>query len=266
MSDTGSAGDNDVRQDSDDNADEPAHLPRLCRHTLGAAAMLRQRHGQLLLLAPYEISFGLMTALMLHHVNGSVVKAAVGEQNVSLFSAVLPATAALLAPAFGAACERGALSNPAALLLGIVAFLLELVAVHVLSLPGDAPSASLLAVTVIYALHGVGRATFESANKALLADMFGSTDDVSAAFACVVALSGGASAFGFFVFPHMSVVSMLRLCEVSALTAAVCQVKIWHLNAKKLEAEIGSKAHDVESHGGHLDSHQCPSPRYWVGK
>ena len=239
-----SAGDNDEGRDDDNHGDKVARFPRLCRYMLGAAAMVRERHGQLLLLAPYEISFGLMAALMLHHVNGSVAKAAVGEQNVSLSSAVLPATAAIVAPACGAACERGAFNNPAALLLGIFAFLLELAALHSLSLPGAVPSASLL--LIIYALHGVGRATFESANKALVADLFGSTGDVGAAFACIVALSGGASAVGFFVFPHMSVVSMLRLCEVSTVVAALCQLKIWKLHSqKKLDVTASSKLHNA---------------------
>ena len=113
-----SAGDNDEGRDEDNHGDKVTRFPCLWRYMLGAVAMVRQRHGQLLLFAPYEISFGLMAALMLHHVNGSVAKAAVGEQNVSLFSA-LPANAAIVAPAFGAACERGTFSNPAALLLGM---------------------------------------------------------------------------------------------------------------------------------------------------
>ena len=52
----------------------------------------------------------------------------------------------------------------------------------------------------------LGRATFESTTKAVVADFF--PLDAEAAFANVVVQSGGATAVAFFVFPYLSGASM----------------------------------------------------------
>ena len=46
-----------------------------------------------------------------------------------------------------------------------------------------------------------------------------------------------------FVFPHMSVVSMLRLCEVSMPAAVLCQLKLEGIFSK-VRCEIQQELHD----------------------
>eukprot|EP00937_MAST-01D_sp_MAST-1D-sp2_P002683 g2683.t1 len=190
------------------------------RKLLLAVGLMRRRDGLVLLLAPFQVAFGLMSSLLLFYVNGTLAKAAVGASNIGFLTAVLASSAALCSPLFGGLVRRAWLSKHAALVVGLVAFLTE--ALLLLSLPqAELESAGWRDLCFVYVLHGVGRGVFESTNKALFADLFTRGTDVEAAFANVIVFSGGASAIAFFVFPRISPSAMAGVCVVFILLGAL---------------------------------------------
>jgi hypothetical protein len=71
---------------------------------------------------------------------------------------------------------------------------------------------------------GIGRAVFESTNKAILADVFPFHKD--AAFASATAASGGSAAMAFFLFPHLDKGTMVLITGISALISVVALVPV----------------------------------------
>jgi hypothetical protein len=74
---------------------------------------------------------------------------------------------------------------------------------------------------------GIGRAVFESTNKAILADVFPLHKD--AAFAAATAASGGSAAVAFFLFPHIDKAAMVVVTAASAVVALAALVPVRHL-------------------------------------
>ena len=108
------------------NGEGAAPRVRCSRHRLTLALRLLARPDRLmLLLAPFQVAFGLMASMLAFYVNGDVAKAAVGGDNVAFLNAVLAATAALLSPVLGWLGQRGLIGKHALLHAGLAAFLVE---------------------------------------------------------------------------------------------------------------------------------------------
>ncbi len=73
----------------------------------------------------------------------------------------------------------------------------------------------------------MGRAVFESTNKAILADVF--PDRKDAAFASATAFSGGSAALAFFLFPHLGKDSMVLITGVAAAASVAALLPVRHL-------------------------------------
>ena len=115
--------------------------------------------------------------------------------------------------------------KPALLYFALACFIaVQLLALALCRSPRPAPGAAAsagwwTALVAIFVLQGVGRAMWESTNKALVADLFeGQTD---AAFANGVMQLGIASAFGFFAFPLMSIPAAASIALAFAGIAVV---------------------------------------------
>ena len=189
-------------------------IQRKCGRVRLAMELLVRPDRRMALLVPFQILFGAMSALLIVYVNGNIVKTDIGTDAIGYFTAILAGTAALCSPAL--ASFR---SKRSSMLAGCGAFAGE--AVLLLSLPSSLLITHSWAIlTPIYTLHGVGRAVFESANKAVIADHFGDTGDSEAAFANVIVFSGASSALGLFVFPTLSATVTLALCIALAAVAA----------------------------------------------
>jgi hypothetical protein len=193
------------------------------RKLMLAIELLRRPDRKMLLLAPFQVAFGAMASLLNFYVNGTVTRVALGSQNIGYLTAVMASTAALLSPLFSALVERRYASKAMLVGAGLAAMLLEAVVLRTV------PTATLqrlgwAALAPLYALHGVGRAVFETTNKAIIADYFGhgSGSDTEAAFANVIVWSGGASAIGFFVFPSLAPNAMAVTCIVVIVIAMAC--------------------------------------------
>ena len=75
----------------------------------------------------------------------------------------------------------------------------------------------LLALVLVYLLHGLGRAAFESVNRALTADLF--RDRSAAAFANGILQNALGTALGFVLFPKLPVAAVVALCALPAAAA-----------------------------------------------
>ena len=196
--------------------------------------LLARPDRRMVLLVPFQILFGAMSALLIVYVNGNIVKTDIGTDAIGYFTAILAGTAALCSPALASFH-----SKRSSMLAGCGAFAAE--AVLLLSLPSSLlTSHSWAILTPLYTLHGVGRAVFESANKAVIADHFGDTGDSEAAFANVIVFSGASSALGLFVFPTLSATVMLALCIALATIAAAGIVVAQSRREKALEAKAAA--------------------------
>ena len=166
------------------------------------------------MLVPFQIAFGFMSSLLNFYVNGKLAVDAVGSDNVAFLNAITPAVAALLSPVLACLGQRARLGKHVVLQLGLVAFLCEAILLRIVP-EADFKTSGWAVVSVPFLLQGIGRATFETTNKALIADYFGHAGDTEAAFANVVAFSGGAASLGFFLFPAIRPSAMADICIVS---------------------------------------------------
>jgi MFS family permease len=89
-----------------------------------------------------------------------------------------------------------------------------------------------LLITIYLVIYGMGRGTWENTNKAVIADLFADTPDLStAAFASISFFNGLAGAVGYFSFSHMGRLSMAGLVMITSLIAIACYLLSVHIHA-----------------------------------
>jgi len=147
------------------------------------------------------ISFGILAGFLNYHVNGDIVKNApgIGTDYIGFFGATVAGVAAISSLIFGWLSQR--YGKGIFLIMGQICFGLEALVVIAL------PSSSLESWTplfCIYALHGMGRATFEQTMRASFADIWDDKALQPYAFANIIISNGGATAACFFIFPYIS--------------------------------------------------------------
>jgi len=197
--------------------------------TVGAAVRLCIEQPRILLLAPFNMAFGLQTALVAETMNDVLATEGLGALAVGILTSVTVGIAALLASPLSAFRDRKVtVMNSAS-----VCFVLENILFGIY-LYVDLPTLyqgtrwqGWLLMLLPYALQGVGRAAYESVNKALTADIF--AKDSEAAFANILLQSGFSSALFFFVLPSLPWGVSLCLTSLASMLSLPCLLLLMYI-------------------------------------
>ena len=192
-----------------------------------SAVQLMRRDPKLLLMAPTQMAFGFAAAEQNGWVNGVAVKEGIGGQNIGYLIALSTAVAALASALFS--CYTKGRDKRGPMLLGAAAYTLFGLALMVLPLADLGRWNCLIAV---YSIQGIGRGSFESTNKAVLADYFPGAQ-AEAAFASFVIFSGLSMAVGYAALPHLPRELSASLCLLSAAVGGVCYLVAERLDGRE---------------------------------
>lgn len=235
------------------DARQQTHAPWYAKLTLAMRLLATDRKMQLL--APLNMAFGFVAALVNQWVNGDPAKAAVGANNIGYLAAVTPAVATLLSGPYAYLSRNG--KGPA-MIFGALNYTVMALVIMVMTTRqlGDLG----WGIVFIYVIGGSGRAVFESTNKAVFADAW--PNDKEAAFANVIVLSGGASAVAFFAIPYMSKIETTSITAATGLLAIVCLVVFFRIlrqqEADEAQEKLRSDARAQLTSSGGAASYQAP--------
>lgn len=200
------------------------------------AVDLMRTDPKCLLMAPTEMSFGFVAAMLNGWVNGVAVKEGIGKHNIGYLIALSTTCAALASAFFSWFTARSSQvqsnAGPARagdwlfvgkrgpMLTGATSYAVFGLILLLLPLNELGQWRYLLP---IYVVQGIGRGNFESTNKAVFADFFPGAK-AEAAFANFVIWSGLSMTIGYAIIPHLpSAVSSL-LCVISAVVGGLCYI------------------------------------------
>lgn len=171
---------------------------------MGALNIVRT-DKRMLYMWPSLMSFGVLSSFLNYYVNGTIVKESIGKNYIGYLGSVVAGTAAICSLGFGAVQKQ--YGKGVLLILGQVCFFSEAAFCLMFS---NAQLGDYLPLFLLYAVHGVGRSTFESTMRATFADIW--TDDLTPyAFANIIIANGGMTSICFFVFPHITKAPMCIL-------------------------------------------------------
>lgn len=166
------------------------------------------------LLSPTNLTFGFCAAFMNGYVNGELAAPELGASHVAMLSAMTPVVAAISSPVLGRASDW--LGKGMVLAAGAGAFLS--IALCILTL--GCCRGWRWWIAVLFACHGVGRAVYESTNRAAFADNFRG-ERTSGAFANCALQSNLAFAISFLLQGHWPMQSMARTVAGLAVATPV---------------------------------------------
>lgn len=208
---------------------------------VGAAASLVYEDARLALLLPFQIAFGFASSFVPYYVFGTVIagSSALGSEWVGLLSAVIVLTGSAMAlPSAWAANKFGkplvmSIGGLCLAFTGLVFFIFtnEQVGFSLIPFfyfptyhsPFSPPYTNVQLgtwkfIVPLLAIYGMGRGTWENTNKAVVADVYTDTPELStAAFAAISFSNGLAGAIGYFTFAEASRLTMAGLVMVSSL-------------------------------------------------
>jgi MFS family permease len=167
-----------------------ANAPKADFCTKILAAVKMWRDPKMWLLQSTNITFGFAAAWLGGYVGENILSQALSSGFIGFAGAMLSALAAVLSRVLGRVSQKT--GKGPILLLGAACFAL----LGALSKCGD-PARWHWGVLVFYACMGVGRAVYESTNKAIFADFFPGPEQGPGVFANVFVFSTGASAAAF---------------------------------------------------------------------
>jgi len=219
--------------------------------TLAAAATLNWRDPTILLLAPFNLSFGFMSALVNQLLNDELASDVLGTSSIGVLTSITVGVAALIAlPLAG---QRFANAKGMLVAAGACCFLVELALSGVLLslLPHSATWWWWLVLVITYTLQGFGRAVFESVNKAFVVDLFPA--ESGPAFSNIIFYNSISAAFGFLAFPHMSHTAVILFC---AAFAAITIPAIYLADRRAREL-VGAKLIAVDEQQGKPEGGGC---------
>mmetsp|Transcript_50401 Transcript_50401/g.88652 ORF Transcript_50401/g.88652 Transcript_50401/m.88652 type:complete len:434 (-) Transcript_50401:96-1397(-) len=167
---------------------------------------------KLWLLAPGNVTFGFSSAFINGIFVSRYVVPALGEGSVGLLSATTVLSASLAVPAFGYLGTR--FGRGLVVFIGAISFLL--ISLFVSSKMANTWKIQLV---LFYLLQGVGRAVYESTNRAIFSDFFQGAPD--GAFANVVIQASISPAICFFLSDTLQESAILMMSSVSAVLIMV---------------------------------------------
>ena len=196
--------------------------------TIGATVRLCIEQPKILLLAPFNMAFGLQTALVAQTMNDVLATQGLGTLSVGILSSVSVGVAALLAAPISAFRDRKVTVMNSASVCFVLENILFGIYLH-FDVPGQYHNhwQGWLLMLLPYALQGVGRAAYESVNKALTADIF--AKDSEAAFANILLQSGFSSALFFFVLPSLPWGVSLCLTSLASMLSLPCLLLLMYI-------------------------------------
>jgi hypothetical protein len=196
---------------------QPGQWRELQASLAAATRLLLRRDGRLLGLLPFQIVFGILTAVQTAYMNATLARNAVGVDNLGYLSAILVGSAALLSIPLGA---LGARRGKRVVMLG--GFLLcAAEALLLLGVPQQRwVDAGWAALVPLFIMHGACRAVYETTNKAVIADTFQGGTTRAAAFSVTIFFGGGATAIALFVIKGDNLEAML-IASVAFTVVAV---------------------------------------------
>lgn len=164
------------------------------------------------LLSPVNLTFGFSAAFMNGYVNGVFLKAELGENSVAAVGAITPLVAAGGAKLFG--YIGGITGKGPVIMVGAVCFFG--IPFCLLALGCCNGWGSL--IIFLYIFQGLGRAVYESTNRAVFADFY-TGDDTPNAFANCALQSNSAFAICFFLQTSLGKNSLAALIMVLAVAS-----------------------------------------------
>jgi len=181
----------------------------------GAAASLVYEDARLALLLPFQVAFGFASSFVPYYVFGTVIANSdeLGSTWVGLLSAVIVLTGSAMAlPSAWAANKFGkplvmSLGGLCLAFTGFVFFMFT-----------DEQLGTWKYIVPLLAIYGMGRGTWENTNKAVVADIYTDTPELStAAFAAISFSNGLAGSIGYFTFAAATRLTMAGLVMVTSL-------------------------------------------------
>jgi len=189
---------------------EPFRASQAAEKLVAAVALWRDPKFWLLQLT--NVTFGFASAWLGGWIGRHIIAVAMDGDLIGFAGAILSLTAALLSKWFGRISVR--LGKIVPVSIGATAFFLLGLLSYWVGHPQDWGSGTL----VFYVLMGIGRATFESTNKAIFVDFF-PPEQHAGAFANVMVFSTGSSTVAFVLGAFgRPVPEVLMLVACAALT------------------------------------------------
>lgn len=203
-------------------------------HNAGAAGKLVVEDPRLALMIPFQIAFGFASSFVPYYVFGTVIAGseALGSTYVGLLSAIIVLTGASMAiPSAWLANKAG---KPVVMTIGGICLAFAGFAFFIFS---DETLGTWGMIVPFLVIYGMGRGTWENTNKAVIADLFADTPDLStSAFAAISFSNGFAGAIGYFTFSSMTRLAMAGLVCVTSLIAIVCYLLAAHIHSSSRRA------------------------------
>mmetsp|Transcript_264 Transcript_264/g.442 ORF Transcript_264/g.442 Transcript_264/m.442 type:complete len:498 (-) Transcript_264:155-1648(-) len=167
------------------------------------------------LMYPLQMGFGFTSSFLVYYVTAKVVNQFFGEASISLLTALISGTGAVLSLPISWAVPRT--GSALWITLGLGCFML----VNALfTLLPKSTFGTYLAIVPMYLVYGVGRCIFEGQNKAVMANFF--PNHGAAWGANLIVASGGSSAIGFFLYPHLEKEQMALIGCIASALGLVC--------------------------------------------
>lgn len=205
---------------------------------VAAAGKLVYEDIRLLLMIPFQISFGFASSFVPYYVFGTVIadSDSLGSTYVGLLSAIIVLTGASMA--IPAAWLSNKIGKPFVMSIGGACLAFAGFAFLILSDKKLGTWGLIIPYLIIY---GMGRGTWENTNKAVIADLFVETPELStSAFAAISFSNGFAGAIGYFTFGSMGRIAMASLVMISSLVAIACYLLSAHIHSSRT-SEIAAR-------------------------
>ena len=172
-----------------------------------AAGKLVMEDSRLALIIPFQIAFGFASSFVPYYVLGTVIAGSdsLGATYVGLLSAIIVLTGASMA--IPSAWLANKLGKSFVMVVGGSCLAFSGFIFFVLS---DKTLGTWGVIIPFLVIYGMGRGTWENTNKAVVADFFAETPDLStSAFAAISFSNGLAGSIGYFTFGFMTRLEMV---------------------------------------------------------
>ena len=209
---------------------------------LSAVTMLIWRDPAILLLVAPNASFGLSNALIIQKVNRLLVSSTLGLAAVGGLGSLTVGVAVLVTLPQLLPCPLPlppglCAGKPSLMIIDACVRLLTLVMALILHHYEPSPSAAhvawwWLALSLLYAAHGVNRGLFESTSKGMTADYFAAEPE--AAFAATILFQAVASVFMFCFTDHAPLGSSIGICAVFCIATPPSMLAIWRIHDSRI--------------------------------
>lgn len=200
-----------------------------------AAGRLLCTRPEMVLLVPFQVTFGFASSFINSYVSGNVTGNLLDSGTVGFFAGTIAGVGFLIS-FFGGKFIQATGQKWPMMVAGLCAFAGMAGGFFFYRSEPDGeggvtyPGISVGVLWCIYALMGIGRGVFESTNKAVIADFF-KGPEAPAAFANGIWTGGGSSALAYFLFPSLDVNTQIYLVVITAGTGIVCYFLAAAINA-----------------------------------